>query len=126
MRRDGDWEEWLGFFADGVESSTYGAVDTFRRLVHQEDSDLRPRVQALRRIAGSALRVFDVLRQRPIAPAAAIAKLSGVSQPSVNTSLAALGELGIVREITGRRRGRVFTYAKYLAILSEGTEPLRS
>ncbi len=125
VRKDGDWEDWLGFFADGVESSASGAVDTVRRLVHQADSD-RVRVQALRRIAGSALRVFDVLRQRPIAPAAAIAKLSGVSQPSVNTSLAALGELGIVREITGRRRGRVFTYAKYLAILSEGTEPLRS
>ena len=125
VRKDGDWEEWLGFFADGVESSASGAVDTVRRLVHQADTD-RARVQALRRIAGSALRVFDVLRQRPIAPAAAIAKLSGVSQPSVNTSLAALGELGIVREITGRRRGRVFTYAKYLAILSEGTEPLRS
>jgi Fic family protein len=125
VRQNGDWEEWLGFFADGVESSASGAVETVRRLVHQADTD-RARVQALRRIAGSALRVFDVLRQRPIAPAAMIAKLSGVSQPSVNTSLAALGELGIVREITGRRRGRVFTYAKYLAILSEGTEPLRS
>jgi Fic family protein len=125
VRKEGDWEEWLGFFADGVEESASGAVDTVRRLVHQADSD-RIRVQALRRIAGSALRVFDVLRSRPVAPAALVAKLSGVSQPSVNTSLAALTELGVVREITGRRRGRVFTYAKYLSILSEGTEPVRS
>jgi Fic family protein len=125
VRKEGDWEEWLGFFADGVEESASGAVDTVRRLVHQADSD-RIRVQALRRIAGSALRVFDVLRSRPVAPAALVAKLSGVSQPSVNTSLAALTELGVVREITGRRRGRVFTYAQYLSSLSEGTEPVRS
>jgi Fic family protein len=123
VRRDGDWEAWLGFFADGVESSASGAVDTVRRLVKQANAD-RAKVQSLRRIAGTALRVFDALRQRPIAPAGLIAELSAVSQPSVNSSLNALTELGIVREITGRQRGRIFTYAKYLAILSEGTEPL--
>jgi ribosomal protein S25 len=35
-----------------------------------------------------------------------------------------LENLGIVRELTGRRRSRVYTYDRYLAILSEGTEPL--
>jgi len=32
--------------------------------------------------------------------------------------------LGIAREITGGRRNRLFTYAAYLAVLSEGMEPL--
>jgi hypothetical protein len=36
----------------------------------------------------------------------------------------ALENLGIVREITGRKRERVFAYTRYLAILNEGTEPL--
>jgi Fic family protein len=123
VRRDGDWEEWLAFFADGVESSASAAVDTVRRLVRQSEGD-RAQVQSLGRTAGTALRVFDALRQRPIAPAALIAKLSGVSAPSVNTALQMLREQGIVSEITGRKRGRVFTYAKYLEILGEGTEPL--
>jgi hypothetical protein len=35
-----------------------------------------------------------------------------------------LAELGIVREVTGRRRDRVFAYDQYVQILSEGTEPL--
>jgi hypothetical protein len=35
-----------------------------------------------------------------------------------------LTELGIVREVTGRRRDRVFVYDEYVRILSEGTEPL--
>jgi hypothetical protein len=40
----------------------------------------------------------------------------------VNKGLAAMGELGMVREITGGRRNRVFSYARYLGILGEGTE----
>lgn len=125
VRRDGDWEEWLAFFAEGVSASAGAAVDTVQRLVRQAAAD-RQQVQSLRRIAGTALRVFGALQQRPIASAALLTSLSGVSVPSVNSSLAALREMGIVREITGRRRGRVFTYARYLSILSEGTEPLRS
>jgi hypothetical protein len=42
----------------------------------------------------------------------------------VNAALADLERLGIVEEVTGRRRGRVFGYRRYLAILSEGTDPL--
>jgi hypothetical protein len=38
--------------------------------------------------------------------------------------IADLERLGIVDEVTGRKRGRVFSYRRYLAILSEGTDPL--
>jgi uncharacterized membrane protein len=49
---------------------------------------------------------------------------TGLSTPTVNAALADLARLGIVEEVTGRRRGRVFSYRRYLAILAEGTEPL--
>lgn len=40
-----------------------------------------------------------------------------------NAALADLEKMGIVEEITGRKRGRVFSYQRCLAILSEGTDP---
>ena len=49
---------------------------------------------------------------------------TGLSSPTVNAALADLERLGVVEEVTGRRRGRVFGYRRYLAILSEGTDPL--
>lgn len=49
---------------------------------------------------------------------------SPTSMPTVNAALADLERLGIVEEVTGRKRGRVFGYRRYLAILSEDTEPL--
>lgn len=42
---------------------------------------------------------------------------------SRDVTLADLQRLGIVEEITGRKRARVFSYRHYLAILSEGTDP---
>jgi hypothetical protein len=38
--------------------------------------------------------------------------------------MGALAELGIAKELTGRKRDRVFAYDRYLAVLQEGTEPL--
>ena len=124
VRRDGDWEAWLGFFARGVIESASGAVSTVQRLVHRAKTDMDA-VRGLRRIAGTALRVLGALQQRPLASSNTIAELSGVTIPSVNSTLVVLADLGIVREITGRKRNRVFSYAAYLAILTEGTEPLK-
>jgi Fic family protein len=123
VRVDGDWEAWLDFFARGVHETATGAVATARRLVELIAAD-RQRVEALGRIAGSALRVHRALQERPISGAAGIAERARLSIPTANSALAALEKVGVVRELTGRRRHRLFSYANYVGILSEGTEPL--
>lgn len=123
VRRDGDWEAWVAFFARGVQETATGAVTTVQQLVHLFQAD-RERVQALGRGAGSALRVFDALRERPVSRASAIAQRSGLSLPTVNSALESMQRIGLVREETGKRRDRLFSYAEYIRILSEGTEPL--
>lgn len=123
VRTRGDWEGWVGFFADGVTETAGGAVTTAQRLVKLFQRD-HGRIQELGRSASSALRVHNALRARPIGSIAQIAHVSGISVPSVTNSLMSLGELKIAHEITGRRRNRLFGYPAYLRILEEGTEPL--
>jgi Fic family protein len=84
----------------------------------------RERITARSERAGSSLRVHDLLQQNPFATANSLGASTGLSAPTVNAALADLGQLGIVDEVTGRRRGRVFAYREYLDILSEGTAPL--
>lgn len=51
-------------------------------------------------------------------------KRTGLSFPATSSGMERLVRLGIARELTGKKRDRVFAYDRYLAILSEGTEPL--
>ena len=123
-RTEGDWEEWVGFFAEGVRVTADGAAATARSLAGIFEND-RLRIRGLARSAGSALRVHESLRRRPVASVASLVGQSGLTTPTVAAAIAGLTKLGIVREITGRRRNRLFSYDAYLKLLQEGTEPLR-
>lgn len=123
IRRNGDWEAWLDFFLEGVLTTATGAVDTAHRLLalFREDAE---RVRGLDRATANTLRVFDALRARPLATINDLADRTGIAYPTAARAIDALARLGIVREITGRYRDRVFAYDRYLAILNEGGEPL--
>lgn len=123
VRSDGDWEAWLRFFAEGVRATATSAVTTARRLVTLIADD-RDRVQSMGRLSGTATRIHLALQQRPVASASTLARRTGVSMPAINNALVALIDNGMVREMTGQRRNRVFSYDAYLRILAEGTEPL--
>ncbi|WP_299428139.1 Fic family protein [uncultured Meiothermus sp.] len=123
VRQKGDWETWVDFFLEGVEQTANNAVQTAQRLVglFKEDST---RIQTLGRQTATALRVFDVLRERPLLSVGEVTHRTGLSFPTATKGIGALESLGIVEEITGQRRNRVFAYRRYLATLNEGTEPL--
>jgi Fe2+ or Zn2+ uptake regulation protein len=48
-----------------------------------------------------------------------------MSLPTVLRALTKLEDYGIIKEVTGKERHKVFVYSKYLNILNEGTEPLK-
>ena len=123
IRVNGDWEAWLEFFIEGVRITAEDGIRTARRLTETFERD-RSRIEQAGRRAGSALRAHEALKQRPTLSIARIAEQTGLSTPAVSSAIDLLAQLGIVREMTGRRRGRVFGYAEYIDILSEGAEPL--
>jgi len=123
VRLSGDWEAWLEFFAEAVTDTATQAVDTARRLV-ELDSEDRASINRLGRVAGSGLRVHRALMERPIAVARGLTEKTGLTAPTVNTCLGHLEDLGIVRELTGQKRNRVYAYSRYIEIMSQGTEPL--
>jgi Fic family protein len=123
VRQTGQWEAWLDFFLEGVLSTATGAVDTAHRLLELFEKDAE-RIRGSGRAAANYLRVFDALRQRPVVSINDLVARTGLSYPTASRAIDSLGELGIVREITGRHRDRVFAYQNYLAIMNEGAEPL--
>ena len=123
VREHGAWEAWLDFFLTGVADTANQAFDAATRIVELFKAD-RERITAESERAGSALRIHDLFQQNPYLTSNLLVERTGLTAPTVNAALADLERLGIVEEVTGRRRGRVFGYRRYLAILSEGTDPL--
>lgn len=121
VRTKGTWEQWLDFFLEGVEETARNAVQTAQRLVvvFQEDEG---KVQTRGRSASTGLRVLNALKERPLASLNGISSRTGLSFPATSKGMDLLVNIGVVREITGQRRNRVFVYDRYLAILNEGIE----
>ena len=123
VRRDGDWEAWLAFFCEGVASVSDGAVKTARKLLDLAGRD-RDRLARMGRGAGSAVAVQTALLRTPVCTIPRLAKRTGLTLPTIAKALDVLQDARIVSETTGRKRGRVYRYDRYLGILNEGMEPL--
>jgi Fic family protein len=113
----------LDFFLSGVAEIANQAFDAATQIVELFKND-REQIAAKRDRAGSALRIHDLFQQNPFLTANQLVQQTGLSAPTVNAALADLERFDIVEEVTWRKRGRVFSYRQYLAILSEGTNPL--
>jgi len=122
VRERGTWETWLEFFLEGVAQTANNAHDSALRIVALFRTD-RERLAAAGDRTNSVLRIHDVLQTQPFANAAQVVERTGLSMPTVNSSLEVLERHGIVQELTGRRRGRAYGYTAFLHILDEGTGP---
>jgi Fic family protein len=118
VRTEGDWEAWIRFFSGAVASTAREAVEAAKSLVKLFEDD-RARIQRLARSAGSALQVHHEFKSRPVNSIGGLAQATGLSAPTVSKALSGLESLGIVREMTGRRRRRLYCYSAYLDILGQ-------
>ncbi len=124
VRTHGDWEGWIRFFLEGVISMSQEAVSTTRRILALFEKNRRS-LETLGRAAASAFRVHEYLQKKPITGIREMEKDLGLSYPTVAGALDRMKKLRIVKELTGFKRNRVFAYAPYVELLSEGTEPIR-
>jgi Fic family protein len=124
VRTEGDWEGWLSFFLTGVMETAGQATQSVRQILQLFEAD-SAKIETLRKSAGSALRVHQLLRTMPLLPIPHAAKTLNLTVPTITQSLENLIRLGIVKEITGKKRGRIFAYSEYLNILNQGTQPIK-
>lgn len=121
VRLTGDWEAWLSFFADAIIDTADQALDGAQRITRLSQNDTE-RIKASTRSAASTHLIHRALLERPIASAAWVAQHTSLSVATVNSGLSELVSLGILTEITGRKRNRLYSYAQYIAIMNAGTD----
>jgi len=125
VRKNGDWEAWLEFFLIGVQETSDQAAATAKSILELFEAD-RLAIEGLGRPAGSALQVHQYVQTKPLISVAEAKTAMAISAPTIRKSIDHLVDLGILVEMTGKRRDRIFVYDKYVATLSQGTEPIGS
>ncbi|MGO9320282.1 MAG: Fic family protein [Solirubrobacteraceae bacterium] len=123
VRIDGDWEGWLRFFLEGVVEVAESTTPTTRRILAMVEAD-RQKIHDFGRGAATAHRVHDLATRSVVIGAGFAARELGLTGPPVYAAINRLGQAGILKEATGRRRGKLYVYDEYLTILNEGTEPI--
>jgi len=115
IRQNSNINQWIKFFLTGVKETSENSIKTFEKIIvlrsKSEDSILQ-----LGRKSQKAKQMLQYFYSHPIADAKDIITLLDTSHQTAIGLLKDLMELGILREVIGRKRNRLFYFKEYLDI----------
>lgn len=117
VRRDGDWEAWLRFFMRGVAVTAEEAALTAERIFELRESTRARLIEE--GLAPNGLTLLSFLFGRPLVNVKLVEEAIGVSFPTANKLVGRFEDLGLLREITGQKRRRIYRFDPYLALFDE-------
>jgi Fic family protein len=120
VRTEGDWEGWTEFFLECVIESAGDGVDAAGRLNELLGKDRRTVVNHPASTL-TAVRLLDLLPEHPMVTLSGAMEMLKTTKPTAAKAIDALRQAGVLEEITGKRRDRVYAYEKYLKVLAEDT-----
>ncbi|MGE5497366.1 MAG: Fic family protein [Syntrophothermus sp.] len=114
-REKNDISQWFKFFLVGIIETAKNGIATFDKILQmQKQNDLI--IQSLGHRAANVQKVLNYLYKKPVLNAEKVREITGVSMPSAYTLIEVLENKGILKEVTGGQRGRVYVYDSYLKI----------
>lgn len=125
VRTKGDWELWCAFFLDAIYASATHAIKDTKKIISLLERDRR-RISKIGKASTSALRIHAYLLKNPYLSLTKAAKVLKLSVPTMTSTTQKLIEIGMLKEVTGHARNRLFAYTAYLEILTSGTDPLKN
>lgn len=116
VRTQGDWEGWVGFFLQGVETAAAEAERGIVAIASLVATDRRRLLQTPK--AGPAsYRLFELLPMMPRFTVERARQQLSTSFPTANAAVQLLSDLGIVTELTGLKKNRSYSYQRYIELL---------
>jgi Fic family protein len=121
VRLKGDWEGWLRFFLRGVVQTAREASATAGSIFELREAHRGLIIE--RGLGDNALRLLSALFRQPMINVNLAASFLGTTYPTASRLVTGLEELGILREITGRRRSRIYRYEPYVSLFDDPPAP---
>ncbi len=120
VRGRGDYEQWIIFFLKGIIWTSESALQTIKNLL-QLQQDHKKRLIAKKLSTPYAIALLDYLFERPHLTINDVADHLKISYPAAKAVVDQFVTTEILKEITGKRRDKRYSYWEYLAFLAEGT-----
>jgi Fic family protein len=117
VSKNGAWEEWLQFFLQGVSRQAVNDAGRLDSLLSLR-VDYRERLRVGRR-QERLEQVLDLVFQRPVLNIRQAETALGIPYVTAERCIERLARIGILREITGRRRNRVYQADQILAVIQK-------
>jgi Fic family protein len=115
MHVQDDIEGWLKFFLTGVAETATQALQTAQAIVALKERDTQ-RIMTLKKSSKNANKLLDCLYRTPLVRIKDIESISGLKNPNALVLAQKMENLGILKEITGQKRNRVYQYDAYISL----------
>jgi Fic family protein len=115
VREKNDLLQWFKFFLVGVIETAKSSTSTFDNILKLQ-KQMETQLQTLGSRTANAQKVMYYLYQRPMIDAAKVGEVAGVSPASAYKLIADLEQFGILKEITGGKRGKMYVFDAYLKL----------
>lgn len=116
-RKDDAIEEWLKFFMEGVIETSEKAVETARKIIKLRDDHLN-KVAGIGKSSERGIKLLNTLYRTPIVRIKDVERIVDLSNPNALLLVERFVKLGILHELTGQKRNRVFSYQEYVSLFT--------
>lgn len=113
VRVSNDLIHWVRFFLNGVAQTAAKGRDVFSQILALR-SQVEQQILTLGKRAPNARQALNVLYRKPVVTAADLVEALDLSHPTVNALLRDFVRLGLLREVTGASRNRLYVFETYL------------
>ena len=118
VRSDNDLAHWIKFFLEAMIVTANSGVKTFQNILSLKQ-EMDTLIVGFGKKAHNASKLMDLLYQRPILSISEIIEPLGVSKQTANVLIKEFEEKGVLKEITGYERNKLFAFDRYLTIYSQ-------
>lgn len=115
-RTHNDIDQWFRFFLVGVLETADKATNGLREIIRLKKECLEERIPRITRRTTAAPKLLEYLFQHPIIDAASVATAVGQTLASAYKLIADFESIGILREITGSKWGRMYAFDEYFKV----------
>ncbi len=117
VRTQNDLAGWIKFFLKAMIETARSGATTFENILSLK-KEMDTMTQTFGKKAHNASKLIEHLYQRPIITINDVVETLTVSKPTANILVKEFEEKGILRELTGYQRNKLFVFEKYLEIYS--------